>query len=71
MLVFSDTMYSVVLSSHRCFEIFFTDRVLKLDPYSRGGIGFFRMEYLELWDGTQNYHKFLRKADGVEAMVNA
>lgn len=50
------------------------DVVLKLDPYSIldigtgfGKYGVLCREYLELWDGRQNYHEFLRKIDGVEA----
>jgi hypothetical protein len=50
------------------------DLVLKLDPYSIldigtgfGKYGVLCREYLELWDGRQNYDEFLRKIDGVEA----
>jgi hypothetical protein len=50
------------------------DLVLKLDPYSIldvgtgfGKYGVLCREYLELWDGRQNYNEFLRKIDGVEA----
>jgi hypothetical protein len=50
------------------------DLVFELDPYSIldigtgfGKYGVFCREYLELWDGRQNYHEFLRKIDDVEA----
>jgi hypothetical protein len=32
-----------------------------------GKYGLLCREYLELWDGRQNYDKFLRRIDGVEA----
>jgi hypothetical protein len=50
------------------------DVILKLNPNSilDVGMGFGKYgvlcrEYLELWDGRENYHEFKRRIDGVEA----
>jgi hypothetical protein len=32
-----------------------------------GKYGVLCREYLELWDGRENYHEFKRRIDGVEA----
>lgn len=50
------------------------EAVIALDPQSvlDVGVGFGKYgvlcrEYLELWDGREDYHKFLRRIDGIEA----
>jgi hypothetical protein len=53
------------------------DLIVNLNPASLLdiGIGFGKYgalcrEYLELWDGRQNYSQFLRRINGVEAFEN-
>jgi hypothetical protein len=53
------------------------DLVVNLNPSSIldvgtgfGKYGLLCREYLELWDGRENYSQFLRKIDGVEAFEN-
>jgi len=50
------------------------DAVIKLRPKTilDVGVGFGKYgvlcrEYLELWDGREDYHRFLRRIDGIEA----
>jgi hypothetical protein len=40
--------------------------VLDIGP-GFGKYGFLAREYLELWDGREEYHKFIRRIDGIEA----
>lgn len=35
-----------------------------------GKYGVLCREYLELWDGREDYHKFIRRIDGIEAFKN-
>jgi hypothetical protein len=53
------------------------DLIVNLNPASVldigigfGKYGFLCREYLELWDGRENYSEFLRRIDGVEVFEN-
>lgn len=64
-------------SSHHGQVSKILDLIVTLDPQSVldigvgfGKYGFLCREYLELWDGREEYKSFLRRVDGIEAFSN-